>query len=104
MYKVYRADYDVKKLLKKIKPFGSNFVLGHSRLITNGLSDNQPVVRNGICVLHNGIIVNDEEIWKKISIERQFRIDTEVIAAITLEHLDKKRRFGGVARKNLFFL
>jgi len=89
VYKVYRADYDVKKLLKKIKPFDSNLVLGHSRLITNGLGDNQPVVRNGICVLHNGIIVNDEQIWEKISIERQFRIDTEVIAAITIEHLDK---------------
>ncbi len=87
VYKVYRADYDLKKLLKKIRPFASNLVLGHSRLITNGLHDNQPVVRNGICVLHNGIIVNDEEIWNKISIERQFRIDTEVIAAITSEHL-----------------
>lgn len=88
-YEVYRADYDVKKLLKKLKPYDSNVVLGHSRLITNGLSDNQPVVRNGICVLHNGIIINDEEVWKDIKIDRQFCIDTEVIAAITWDHIDK---------------
>jgi glutamine---fructose-6-phosphate transaminase (isomerizing) len=88
-YEVYRADYDVKKLLKKRKPYESNVILGHSRLITNGLSDNQPVVRNGICVLHNGIIVNDEDVWKTIKVDRQFCIDTEIIAAITWEHINK---------------
>lgn len=62
-YHVERADYDISKLLGKVKPFKSKVVLGHSRLITNGLSDNQPVIRNSICVLHNGIIVNEKEIW-----------------------------------------
>ena len=61
-YQVRRADYDIKQLISEVKPFHSPFVLGHSRLITNGLSDNQPVVRGGICVIHNGIIVNDAEI------------------------------------------
>ena len=31
----------------EVKPFESAFVFGHSRLITNGLADNQPVVRGG---------------------------------------------------------
>jgi glucosamine--fructose-6-phosphate aminotransferase (isomerizing) len=88
-YRVERADYDVIKLLTKVKPYDSNVLFGHSRLITNGLADNQPVVRNGICVIHNGIIVNDEEIWQKITPKRQLKIDSEVIAAIAEQHLEE---------------
>ena len=40
-YKVHRADYNIEKLLKEVKPYDSKIVLGHSRLITNGLADNQ---------------------------------------------------------------
>lgn len=86
-YQIYRADYNIDKLLNKIKPYHSPIVLGHSRLITNGLADNQPVVRDDIFVLHNGIIVNDEEIWKSLEVERKYQIDSEVLAGITLEHL-----------------
>jgi len=86
-YQIYRADYDIDKLLNKVKPYKSPVVLGHSRLITNGLGDNQPVVREDVFVLHNGIIVNDEEIWKTLTVERKLQIDSEVIAGITLEHL-----------------
>lgn len=88
-YKICRADYDVVKLLNESKPFSSNVLLGHSRLITNGLSDNQPVVREGVCVIHNGIIVNDELIWEHIDKKRELMIDSEVIAAIANDCLDK---------------
>ncbi len=86
-YKVNRADYDVEKLLDKVKPYNSNVVLGHSRLITNGLADNQPVVRGTICAIHNGIIVNEAEIWAEIKVKRYLEIDSEVIVAIAEEHL-----------------
>ena len=90
-YQVYRADYDVKKLLSGVKPYKSTIVLGHSRLITNGLGDNQPVVRNDIAVIHNGIIVNDSDIWNEIGMERKLHIDSEVIAAITEKHLAENK-------------
>jgi glucosamine--fructose-6-phosphate aminotransferase (isomerizing) len=86
-FEIFRADYNINKLLGKVRPYDSGLVLGHSRLITNGLSDNQPVVREDVFVLHNGIIVNDDEIWKDLSCKRLFRIDSEVIAGITLDHL-----------------
>ncbi len=86
-YQIYRADFNIDRLLRKVKPYDSQIVLGHSRLITNGLSDNQPVIRDNVFVLHNGIIVNEEEIWKNLTVERKFQIDSEVIAAIALEHL-----------------
>jgi hypothetical protein len=100
-FKVHRADYKIEKLLKKVKPYKSQVVLGHSRLITNGLGDNQPVVRANICVIHNGIIVNEEDIWKKIDVERKFQIDSEVIVAIAEQHLSQKSELSELPQKVL---
>ncbi|WP_086482146.1 glucosamine 6-phosphate synthetase [Oceanospirillum sanctuarii] len=95
--KVYRADYDVLKLLKPIKAENSVIALGHSRLITNGLLDNQPIVRNGVVVIHNGIVVNDEILWDKLGFERKQQIDTEIIAAIAEQHINKTGGLKGVS-------
>jgi len=86
-YKIVRADFRIKRLLKKVRPFSSQVILGHSRLITNGLSDNQPVISPGVCAIHNGIIVNEKEAWGKISTKRELQIDSELIVAITKEYL-----------------
>jgi hypothetical protein len=88
-YRVYRADYRVSKLLDEVDPKSGSLVMGHSRLITNGLLDNQPVLREGICVLHNGIIVNEEAAWAKAARPRELQIDTEVIAAIVATSLER---------------
>ncbi len=87
-YGAYRADYPIVRLIAEVRPFENQVVMGHSRLITNGLGDNQPVVRDGICILHNGIVVNDEAIWSTIGKERELQIDSEAIAAIASAHLD----------------
>ena len=87
-YTIKRADYDINKLLRRHKKINTKSVMGHSRLITNGLSDNQPVVRGGVSVIHNGIIVNDDEVWKKLKIDRKYQIDSEAIIGIALEHLE----------------
>ncbi|MDB4549197.1 hypothetical protein N9Z98_02960 [Akkermansiaceae bacterium] len=87
-YKISRADDKIENLLRKEKPFHSPVVLGHSRLITNGLSDNQPVVRGNLCAIHNGIITNVEEAWSKIGTQRRLEIDSELIVAIADEHLE----------------
>jgi len=96
-YQVYRADYNIEKLLKIASPFGSPVVLGHSRLITNGLGDNQPVIREDMLVLHNGIIVNDEEIWHTVATERKYHIDSEAIAGITLDHFQQGKNLDTLA-------
>jgi hypothetical protein len=88
-YQIERADYDIKRLLKRQGQLASCFIMGHSRLITNGLFDNQPVVRNGIVVIHNGIIINDKTVWKKIPVKRKFQIDSEVINGLLLHYLAK---------------
>ncbi len=87
-YRVYRADYPITRLLNEVQPQASHLVLGHSRLITNGLGDNQPVVRDGVAALHNGIVVNDDALWAEIGKERALQIDTEIIAGIAVAHLE----------------
>lgn len=87
IYHVKRSDCEIDKLLAKVKSDKSCLVFGHSRLITNGLGDNQPVIRGRIGVIHNGIIVNDNEVWSKLNVERAYNIDSEVIVAIAEEHL-----------------
>ena len=82
-YQIHRADYPVMKLLKKKSLKNINIVMGHSRLITNGLSDNQPVVCDDVIVFHNGIVVNDQSLWGALKTPRILNVDTEVIAAIT---------------------
>ncbi len=87
-YLVKKADYDIIKLLKKNRKIKSTVIMGHSRLITNGLSDNQPVVRDDMAVIHNGIIVNEEEIWSEIGLMPNLKIDSEAILGIASKLLD----------------
>lgn len=60
---------------------------GHSRLVTNGRSElnanNQPVVKDGAAGVHNGIIVNDADIWKRFpGIRRKTDVDTEALFSL----------------------
>lgn len=87
-YSIRRADYTITRLLPEARLGDPSMVIGHSRLITNGLNDNQPVLRDGVCVLHNGIIVNHEDIWDEIGKTRHQQIDTEVVPAIAAATLE----------------
>lgn len=75
----------------QVKPFVG---MGHSRLVTNGYehknSNNQPVVKDDFIVIHNGIIVNYDELWKKYHLEeRMSDLDSELIPVIIKNHLSK---------------
>lgn len=68
--------------------------LGHARLVTNGsqLEDvnNQPVVKDGIVGIHNGIIVNEVDLWNKHKyLKREYEIDTEVIYSVFRHYLNE---------------
>lgn len=100
-HQIYRAPYSISKLLGSLPPHGSTFVMGHSRLITNGLADNQPVYRDSVCLIHNGIVVNHEAIWPSLSRRRTQEIDTEVIAAIAADVVEQTGSADGVVAKVL---
>ena len=88
-YRIEKADFNIENLLNKVKPFSSKVIFGHSRLITNGLNDNQPVVKKDIVVIHNGIVVNETEIWNKVDVKKELEIDSEVITALAEDHINK---------------
>ena len=87
-YQIVRADYEITKLIKNVNFKDSKIVCGHSRLITNGLSNNQPVIKKNFAAIHNGIIVNEKQIWDSLSVKRELTIDSETIVAIAEEHLN----------------
>jgi asparagine synthetase B (glutamine-hydrolysing) len=67
-------------------------VMGHSRLVTNGsqleFGNNQPVVKDGIVGIHNGIVVNDHDLWiRHGALHRNNEIDTEVLLALIRKNL-----------------
>ena len=100
-YSIARADFDINKLLSATALSGSPLVLGHSRLVTNGLVDNQPVIRDNIAAIHNGIIVNDDEVWSQISSERKYKIDSEVIVGIAEDCIRNGLAVKDISRKIL---
>lgn len=70
----------------KLQPFA---LIGHTRLVTNGSQvvddNNQPVVRDGIALVHNGIVVNDAALWQKLAAHGRKPVsdlDSEVLAAL----------------------
>ena len=100
-YVVKKANFDIKRFLSLKSKLNTECIFGHSRLITNGLDDNQPVVRDNICVLHNGIVVNADEIWSQLDVPRLLEIDTEVIAAIALQFLSEGGSLNNLPKKVL---
>jgi hypothetical protein len=78
----------IKQHLNESLKIYQNFsLIGHSRLVTNGSANdnlnNQPVLRgNSICI-HNGIVVNVDQLWNKFStMSRMSDLDTEVLLAL----------------------
>lgn len=62
-------------------------ILGHSRLVTNGAAErsvnNQPVRWGGTTIIHNGIVVNVDDLWARHPhLLRTAEVDTEVLAAL----------------------
>jgi Glucosamine 6-phosphate synthetase, contains amidotransferase and phosphosugar isomerase domains len=95
---VFKSPYPITNLIKKNIVADSirrgflknNFIklaFGHSRLVTNGTQlsgyNNQPIVKDKSICIHNGIIVNHNNLWKKYPIlKKEYEIDTEVLLAI----------------------
>lgn len=100
-YKVFKADYDIKKLLKPIHISNACLAFGHSRLITNGLKDNQPVIKDGAIILHNGIIVNSDAILDDIGQEKTSELDSEVLAVLVNKLIDEGVDINSIPEKIL---
>ena len=96
---VYRSDGTIDKLIRDATiSIQTQFIFGHSRLITNGMAENQPVIKDDIYLVHNGIIANIDEAWKHVSSPRQMLIDSEIICSIINEYYLKHTSFDGLLK------
>ncbi|MBL7053952.1 hypothetical protein ISS06_01995 [Patescibacteria group bacterium] len=95
-----RARYFIKSksFNKCFAKINKNFIgcIGHSRLVTDGYEhenkNNQPVIKNKLAVIHNGIIVNTKDLWRDYSKEiKQSQLDTEIIPVIISSELNNNK-------------
>lgn len=71
---------------------GSLAAIGQCRLVTNGReadeTNNQPVVVEPLVGVHNGIVVNDRDIWRdNPELARRAEVDSEAILALMARSL-----------------
>lgn len=88
-YNITRADFSISKLIKETSFENLELFLGIGRLITNDNNENQPYIKDNICIFHNGIVVNDQKIFDEENIKRFSLLDTEVFYALLKKYLDK---------------
>ena len=88
-YYIRKFSKDIKDIVDQVLPNITNLVIGHTRLITNSTPDNQPILIDCMSCIHNGIIVNSEEIFLKYQIDKQLKIDSEILLALTNYYLKK---------------
>ncbi|MDB2416014.1 hypothetical protein N9W42_01435 [Pseudomonadales bacterium] len=87
---VKKRDCGSVELIKDTPNYqGSSFVAGHSRLMTNDVVNNQPVIKDDLIVIHNGIIANYLDIWETIGLKPETELDSEVILAL-FKHFSQK--------------
>lgn len=71
-------------------------IIAHARLVTNGSQENnnnnQPVIKDNCVAVHNGIITNVEDLWKKYSgiLNRELEVDTEFFLSLHQYYVDIK--------------
>ena len=87
-YKITRTDYDIKKLLRIERWSGANVVMGNSSLINNKVFGNQTVVFDGLCLLSNGLIVNDEEVLNLLGLRKSALNNSEIIIRVATKYID----------------
>ena len=76
--------------------------IGHTRLVTNGdrsvMTNNQPVTRDGMVLIHNGIICNFAALWRsELGMHPPSQLDSEVLPALLARALRSKSMDEGVA-------
>ena len=99
-YFLSRYDYDLKKTIKNFKKNDKIFI-GHSRLVTNSMADNQPLLKHDIVLFHNGIITNFEKLFSKYKLQKDLKIDSEVLVELFNYYLKKNKNLDSVIKSIL---
>jgi glucosamine--fructose-6-phosphate aminotransferase (isomerizing) len=95
-YRQIKADRSIATIVGKVPNSNISMIVGHSRLITNGMEDNQPIEKDGVSVFHNGIVLNHQDLWSELDSEPALEVDTEIIAEIASRHIAQNGTVAGV--------
>lgn len=107
---VYKIPQSAKKFIKSqsYKELLSKSIafIGHARMVTNGSmnfnKNNQPVIKDGLVAVHNGIIVNDNKLWQKHKIlKRKYQVDTEILLSLFRENISKNTNITKAFQKTI---
>lgn len=111
---MYKAPIPASQLLKTdifksrfLGPAGSGkifTIIGHSRLVTDGHEqnnlNNQPVARDNLICVHNGIVVNVQHLWQQHPrFARRSDLDSEIIPALLRHHFSETGSLKVAVRK-----
>jgi hypothetical protein len=67
--------------------------------------NNQPVIKDGLIGIHNGIIVNDRRLWMNFpDLERKFEVDTEIILSLVRKFYEESGALVETFRKTFGLL
>lgn len=102
---VHKTPFPASKMVKSVifktnisesakKHNGFYSCIGHSRLVTNGYEhfnyNNQPVIKEGMVGVHNGIIVNIDNLWTQLPEKtKQTDLDSEIIPVLFKKHFQE---------------
>jgi glucosamine--fructose-6-phosphate aminotransferase (isomerizing) len=109
VYRLLESPYYKKFIKDALVSFNSGEAfqaIGHARLVTNGSQlkeeNNQPVNKDGIIGIHNGIIVNVDKLWEQnLHLIRQYDIDTEVLLSLIQDNIKKRIDVKSAVKKAL---
>jgi len=78
------ASREYKRFTKEKNP---QILIGHTRQSTKGKEqenkNNHPIfTKSGLAVVHNGILTNDEDIFREYKLDRDAEVDSEVIVKL----------------------
>lgn len=80
------ASKEYKKFMEQSLKADTVTVLGHTRAATKGSprnnKNNHPVFAGTTAVTHNGILHNDESMFKDLKLERKAEVDSDILRAI----------------------
>ncbi len=98
-YQVLRANQGIIRIIEKLKLATPEIVLGFTATRPDNFDDDQPVVNEDVCLFQDGIVLNDEEIWSKLLVQGEHKINSEVILAIVKESLSNGIGFEKIPEK-----
>jgi amidophosphoribosyltransferase len=83
-----------KKYKNIIQKYNPNIIIGHTRAKTQGdekdNNNNHPLISGNMAIVHNGVIYNEDDVFKQFKLQRKGEVDSEAIVRL-IDHFKQKK-------------